>query len=67
MYKLFPSWLAPWFGLPIDGVLYGSEINILSAETLESFGSDHWPVLIHFEIDDAGEPLSASLEANPGD
>lgn len=44
-----PRWFKP-AGLPIDHVLAKGAIDIRSAQTLESVGSDHWPVLVEFTL-----------------
>jgi endonuclease/exonuclease/phosphatase (EEP) superfamily protein YafD len=50
-----PDVLRRYAGLPIDQVLSKGEVEIISAKTLESVGSDHLPVLVEFAFG-AGEP-----------
>lgn len=38
------------FGLPIDNAMSKGSVNVVSASTLESIGSDHLPILIDFQL-----------------
>jgi endonuclease/exonuclease/phosphatase (EEP) superfamily protein YafD len=48
--RRLPDALRPYVGLPIDQVFSRGEVEILSARTLESVGSDHLPVLVAFSF-----------------
>ena len=60
---LGPTWLhhslnaglARWIGLPLDNVLHGAGVSVVSARTLEPAGSDHLPVLVEFSLLDETE------------
>ena len=53
-----PTWMVDelplkatwWAGLPIDNVMKKGNIRVLSADTLDDWGSDHLPVLVKFQI-----------------
>lgn len=45
-----PRWLRPVIGLPIDHVLTGPDVRVLSATTGEHAGSDHLPILVEFAL-----------------
>ncbi len=48
MLGLFPTTLAPFFGLPIDNVMAKGSVRIRSVKTLPAIGSDHLPLLVEF-------------------
>lgn len=45
-----PKGLAPWLGLPIDNILAGGGVSLVSAKTLRAIGSDHRPILVEFTL-----------------
>lgn len=65
--RRMPDALRPYIGLPIDQVFRKGEIAILSANSQESVGSDHLPVLVQFSLtgkvapEEEGETVTASL------
>ena len=50
LFEEFPSFVAEWFGFPIDNVLYKGRIRLLEANKLPSVGSDHHPILVRFQL-----------------
>lgn len=49
---ILPTWPVGWplFWIPIDHILFSSGIHILARRTGESVGSDHYPVIVDFQI-----------------
>ena len=50
LFQEIPSWVTQVIGLPIDQVLHKGRLHILSAEKLEHVGSDHFPIMVRFQI-----------------
>lgn len=50
MYKWFPGFLAPLFGLPIDNILFKGRFTVDRTQTLPAIGSDHLPLLSHVRL-----------------
>ncbi len=50
LFEELPGGLARIAGLPIDHVLHKGRVHVLSTERLEYVGSDHFPILVRFQI-----------------
>lgn len=51
LFKEVPAWVTQLIGLPIDHVLHKGRVHVISAQKLEYVGSDHFPVLVRFQIE----------------
>lgn len=52
LFRELPGWLAGVIGLPIDQIMHKGRIHILSARRMEHVRSDHFPILVRFQIRD---------------
>ncbi|MDJ0614058.1 MAG: endonuclease/exonuclease/phosphatase family protein [Rhizobiaceae bacterium] len=52
LFRELPSWLTRFIGLPIDHIMHKGRVHVLSAERMEHVGSDHFPILVRFQISD---------------
>ena len=50
LHERLPAWTIRTFGLPIDLVMKKGDIHIISAKSLENFGSDHLPIVVKFQF-----------------
>lgn len=50
-FREFAGSVARIIGLPIDHVMHKGKVRVLSAKSLDSWGSDHLPVLVNFQIE----------------
>lgn len=50
-FEEFPGFIAGWVGLPIDNVTYKGRVRILEVRRLPHVGSDHFPILVSFQIE----------------
>jgi len=50
LFRELPGWLSRIIGLPIDHVMHRGRIHILRAERMKYVGSDHFPILVQFQI-----------------
>lgn len=50
LFAFLPEFMRIWVGLPIDNVMSKGAVEIVAAQRLPSFGSDHMPVLVDFRL-----------------
>lgn len=50
LFEEFPGNIAKYAGLPIDNVMHKGTVKVLSADRLPHVESDHFPILVRFQI-----------------